>query len=193
MLPEGNWITRAPSLRRKAALLAKVQDEGGHGLYLYAAAETLGVSRDGADRAAAGRQGEVFVDLQLSDAELGRHRRHRLAGRRRRDHEPDPALPLLLRAVCARHGPHLQGRELPPAPGLRDHDDAGARHARAEGDGAGRARPLVVAVADDVRAASTPRASTATSRCAGRSSASPTTSCARNSSTRRCRRPISSG
>jgi ring-1,2-phenylacetyl-CoA epoxidase subunit PaaA len=46
MLPEGNWITRAPSLRRKAVLLAKVQDEGGHGLYLYSAAETLGTSRD---------------------------------------------------------------------------------------------------------------------------------------------------
>ena len=46
MLPEGNWITRAPSLRRKASLLAKVQDEGGHGLYLYSAAETLGVSRE---------------------------------------------------------------------------------------------------------------------------------------------------
>jgi ring-1,2-phenylacetyl-CoA epoxidase subunit PaaA len=46
MLPEGNWITRAPSLKRKAALLAKVQDEGGHGLYLYAAAETLGVARE---------------------------------------------------------------------------------------------------------------------------------------------------
>jgi len=46
MLPEGNWITRAPSLKRKCILLAKVQDEGGHGLYLYAAAETLGVSRD---------------------------------------------------------------------------------------------------------------------------------------------------
>ena len=46
MLPEGNWITRAPTLRRKSALLAKVQDEGGHGLYLYAAAETLGVSRE---------------------------------------------------------------------------------------------------------------------------------------------------
>jgi len=46
MLPEGNWITRAPSLRRKAVLLAKVQDEAGHGLYLYSAAETLGVSRD---------------------------------------------------------------------------------------------------------------------------------------------------
>jgi ring-1,2-phenylacetyl-CoA epoxidase subunit PaaA len=46
MLPEGNWITRAPTLKRKAILLAKVQDEGGHGLYLYSAAETLGVSRD---------------------------------------------------------------------------------------------------------------------------------------------------
>ncbi len=46
MLPEGNWITRAPSLRRKAILLAKVQDEAGHGLYLYAAAETLGISRE---------------------------------------------------------------------------------------------------------------------------------------------------
>lgn len=46
MLPEGNWITRAPSLRAKLVLLAKVQDEGGHGLYLYTAAETLGTSRD---------------------------------------------------------------------------------------------------------------------------------------------------
>src|SRR5512147_2145974 len=45
MQPEGNWITRAPSLKRKAILLAKVQDEAGHGLYLYAAAETLGVDR----------------------------------------------------------------------------------------------------------------------------------------------------
>ena len=44
-LPEGNWITRAPTLERKAILLAKVQDEAGHGLYLYCAAETLGVSR----------------------------------------------------------------------------------------------------------------------------------------------------
>jgi ring-1,2-phenylacetyl-CoA epoxidase subunit PaaA len=46
MLPEGNWITRAPSLRSKLVLLAKVQDEGGHGLYLYTAAESLGTSRD---------------------------------------------------------------------------------------------------------------------------------------------------
>src|SRR3954452_14444291 len=46
MLPEGNWISRAPTLKRKAILIAKVQDEGGHGLYLYSAAETLGTSRD---------------------------------------------------------------------------------------------------------------------------------------------------
>ncbi len=46
MQPEGNWISRAPSLRRKAILMAKVQDEAGHGLYLYAAAETLGVDRE---------------------------------------------------------------------------------------------------------------------------------------------------
>jgi len=46
MLPEANWITRAPSLKRKATLIAKVQDEAGHGLYLYSAAETLGTSRD---------------------------------------------------------------------------------------------------------------------------------------------------
>jgi ring-1,2-phenylacetyl-CoA epoxidase subunit PaaA len=45
MLPEGNWISRAPTLRRKAVLIAKVQDEGGHGMYLYSAAETLGISR----------------------------------------------------------------------------------------------------------------------------------------------------
>ena len=46
MLPEGNWITRAPSLKRKVALLAKIQDEAGHGLYLYSATETLGISRE---------------------------------------------------------------------------------------------------------------------------------------------------
>ena len=45
MLPEGNWISRAPSLKRKAILIAKVQDEAGHGLYLYCAAETLGFDR----------------------------------------------------------------------------------------------------------------------------------------------------
>src|SRR5262245_37139579 len=57
MQPEGAWITRAPSLRRKAILLAKVQDEAGHGLYLYSACETLGVSREElTDLLLAGRQ-----------------------------------------------------------------------------------------------------------------------------------------
>ena len=60
MLPEGNWITRAPTLKRKAILLAKVQDEGGHGLYLYAAAETLGRVARRADRGAARGQGQVL-------------------------------------------------------------------------------------------------------------------------------------
>src|SRR5215216_2627621 len=46
MLPEGNWISRAPSLKRKAILIAKVQDEAGHGLYLYSSAETLGTTRN---------------------------------------------------------------------------------------------------------------------------------------------------
>ena len=150
-LPEGNWITRAPTLERKAILLAKVQDEAGHGLYLYCAAETLGVSRDELYRAAAYGQDEILVDLQLPDADLGRHRRGRLAGRWRGDHEPGAAAALLLRPLQPGDGPHLQGGKLPPAPGLRHHDEDGERHAGAEGDGAGCAEPLVVAVADDVR------------------------------------------
>ena len=74
MLPEGNWITRAPSLRRKAALLAKVQDEGGHGLYLYAAAETLGSSREQlVDQLLAGRAkySSIFNYPTLSWADIG--------------------------------------------------------------------------------------------------------------------------
>jgi ring-1,2-phenylacetyl-CoA epoxidase subunit PaaA len=74
MQPEGNWLTRAPSLRRKAILLAKVQDEAGHGLYLYAAAETLGVSRDELLEALhAGRQkySSIFNYPTLSWADIG--------------------------------------------------------------------------------------------------------------------------
>jgi ring-1,2-phenylacetyl-CoA epoxidase subunit PaaA len=74
MLPEGNWITRAPSLRRKAALLAKVQDEAGHGLYLYSAAETLGASRsDMIDDLHAGKAkySSIFNYPTLSWADIG--------------------------------------------------------------------------------------------------------------------------
>jgi len=74
MQPEGNWITRAPSLRRKAALLAKVQDEAGHGLYLYAAAETLGVSREAlVEQLHAGKAkySSIFNYPTLSWADIG--------------------------------------------------------------------------------------------------------------------------
>jgi ring-1,2-phenylacetyl-CoA epoxidase subunit PaaA len=74
MLPEGNWITRAPTLKRKAILLAKVQDEGGHGLYLYAAAETLGTSRDellAALHAGKAKYSSIFNYPTLTWADVG--------------------------------------------------------------------------------------------------------------------------
>jgi len=74
MQPEGAWITRAPSLRRKAILMAKVQDEAGHGLYLYSAAETLGMSRDEMlDRLHTGRQrySSIFNYPTLTWADVG--------------------------------------------------------------------------------------------------------------------------
>jgi ring-1,2-phenylacetyl-CoA epoxidase subunit PaaA len=74
MQPEGNWLLRAPSLRRKAILLAKVQDEAGHGMYLYAAAETLGVDRaELTEKLVAGRQkySSIFNYPALSYADIG--------------------------------------------------------------------------------------------------------------------------
>jgi ring-1,2-phenylacetyl-CoA epoxidase subunit PaaA len=74
MQPEGNWITRAPSLRRKAILIAKVQDEAGHGMYLYSAAETLGADRaDLTDMLISGRQkySSIFNYPALSYADVG--------------------------------------------------------------------------------------------------------------------------
>jgi ring-1,2-phenylacetyl-CoA epoxidase subunit PaaA len=74
MLPEGNWITRAPTLKRKTILLAKVQDEGGHGLYLYAAAETLGTSRDqmlDALHSGRAKYSSIFNYPTLSWADIG--------------------------------------------------------------------------------------------------------------------------
>ncbi len=73
-LPEANWLTRAPSLRRKIALLAKVQDECGHGLYLYAAAETLGVAREDLQEellAGKARYSSIFNYPTLSWADIG--------------------------------------------------------------------------------------------------------------------------
>jgi len=74
MLPEANWITRAPSLKRKATLIANVQDEAGHGLYLYAAAETLNISRDemiGQLHAGKAKYSSIFNYPTLSWADMG--------------------------------------------------------------------------------------------------------------------------
>jgi ring-1,2-phenylacetyl-CoA epoxidase subunit PaaA len=73
-LPEGNWVTRAPTLQRKAILLAKIQDEAGHGLYLYSAAETLGVSRDellDALHSGKAKYSSIFNYPTLSWADMG--------------------------------------------------------------------------------------------------------------------------
>ena len=74
MQPEGNWITRAPTLHRKSVLLAKIQDEGGHGLYLYSAAETLGISREELVQAlhsGAAKYASIFNYPALTWADMG--------------------------------------------------------------------------------------------------------------------------
>ena len=153
MLPEGNWITRAPSLRRKAALLAKVQDECGHGLYLYAAAETLGTSREElVDLMLAGKSkySSIFNYPTLTWADIGAIG-WLVDGAAIMNQIPlcrcsyGPYARAMIR-VCKEESFHQrQGFEimLTLARGSR----------RAEGDGAERARSLVVAGADDVRAA----------------------------------------
>ena len=126
MLPEGNWITRAPSLRRKAILLAKVQDEAGHGLYLYCAAETLGTSREQmieALHAGHAKYSTIFNYPTLTWADIGAI-----------GWLVDGAA-IMNQGAAATHisyGPYaramgacVQGRKLPSAPGLRNHDRAG--------------------------------------------------------------------
>ena len=115
MQPEGAWISRAPSLRRKAILMAKVQGRG------RSRAVPLRGRRDArrrpwrSARHAAQRQAEVLLDLQLPDGDLGRHRHDRLARRRCRDREPGAVVPLLLRSLRPRDDPGLQGGVVPPA------------------------------------------------------------------------------
>ncbi len=188
MLPEGNWITRAPSLRRKAALLAKVQDEGGHGLYLYAAAETLGVSREELiDQILAGKAkySSIFNYPTLTWADIGAIG-WLVDGAAIMNQIPlcrcsyGPYARAMIR-VCKEESFHQrQGFEIMMtlARGTR----------RTEGDGAGCAGPLVVALADDVRPAGRRQPARRPVDASGRSSASPMTNCARNSSMPRCRR-----
>ena len=150
MQPEGNWITRAPTLERKAILLAKVQDEAGHGLYLYCAAETLGVTRDELlEQLNSGKAkySSIFNYPTLTWADIGAIG-WLVDGAAIMNQVP---LQRCSYGPYARHDPDLQGRELPSAPGLRPDHETRPRHARAAADGAGCAEPLVVAVADDVR------------------------------------------
>ena len=140
MLPEGNWITRAPSLKRKAILMAKVQDEGGHGLYLYSAAETLGVSRDQmVDDLHAGKAkySSIFNYPTLTWADIGAIG-WLVDGAAIMNQIPlcrcsyGPYARAMVR-ICKEESFHQrQGYDIMLV--------ARARHARAEGDGAGRAR-----------------------------------------------------
>ncbi len=153
MLPEGNWITRAPSLRRKAILLAKVQDEAGHGLYLYCAAETLGTSREEmieALHSGKAKYSTIFNYPTLTWADIGAIG-WLVDGAAIMNQVPlqrtsyGPYARAMVR-VCKEESFHQRQ-------GYRDHDRDGQRHGRAEAHGAGRAQPLVVAEPDDVRPA----------------------------------------
>ena len=151
MQPEGNWITRAPSLRRKAGLLAKVQDEAGHGLYLYSAAETLGVSREElVDQLLEGKAkySSIFNYPTLSWADIGAIG-WLVDGAAIMNQIPlcrcsfGPYARAMIR-ICKEESFHQrQGYEIMVT--------LCSGSAAAEGHGAGRAEPLVVAVADDVR------------------------------------------
>ena len=151
-LPEGNWITRAPTLERKAILLAKVQDEAGHGLYLYCAAETLGVSRDELfEKLHSGnmKYSSIFNYPTLTWADMG-------------------AVGWLVDGAAIMNQVPLQRTSFGPYSRAMVrickeesfHQRQGfdimmkmcAGTAAAEGDGAGCAQPLLVSGADDVRA-----------------------------------------
>ena len=133
MQPEANWITRAPSLKRKAILMAKVQDEAGHGLYLYSAAQTLGITRDEMTEQLIDGKAKYSSIFNYPTPTLGRHGRDRLARR--------PAPPSATRCRCAAprtalrpgDGSRLQEGVVPPAAGLRDPADAHAGHPRRSG------------------------------------------------------------
>jgi ring-1,2-phenylacetyl-CoA epoxidase subunit PaaA len=149
-LPEGNWVTRAPTLERKAILLAKVQDEAGHGLYLYCAAETLGVTRD--------ELTEMLLDGRMKYSSIFNYPTLTWADMGAVGWLVDGAA--IMNQVPLQRtsfGPYsramirMQRRVIPSAPRLRHHDEDGQWHARAKEDGARCSQPLLVSVADDVR------------------------------------------
>ena len=143
VLPEREWILRAPTLQRKLALTAKVQDEVGHAQLIYRVVEDLGKPREQCLADLVDGQGEVPQRLPLPDEDLGRRRRDRLARRRGRDHQPEGAPQVLVRAVRADHEEDLLGGVVPHPPRPRRDPRDGHRHARAVRARAGGARPLV--------------------------------------------------
>ena len=140
VLPEREWILKAPTLQRKLALTAKVQDEVGHAQLIYRVAEDLGKPRDADVRRPDLGQGEVPQRLPLPDEDLGRRRRDRLARRRGRDHQPEGAPQVLVRAVRADHEEDLLGGVVPHPPRPRRDPRDDDRHRRAARARAGSAR-----------------------------------------------------
>ena len=157
VLPEREWIMRAPTLRRKLALTAKVQDEVGHAQLLYRVAEDLGKPRDAMFEDLLARQDEVPQRLPLPDEVVGRHRDHRLARRRGRDRRPAGAPRLVsyapyartMRKICWEESVHIMhGRDVVVT--MVNGTTGPAR------DGPGGARPLVGPADADARPAQRP-------------------------------------
>ena len=128
-LPEGNWITRAPTLDRKAILLAKVQDEAGHGLYLYCAAETLGVSRDQMTEqllSGKAKYSSIFNYPTLTWADIGAIG-WLVDGAAIMNQVPIQRCSF--GPLQSRDDPRLQRRKFSSASGLRHHDEIGEGNA----------------------------------------------------------------
>ncbi len=148
---------RAPTLRRKLALTAKVQDEVGHAQLLYRVAEDLGKPREAMFDDLLAGQDEVPQRLPLPDPELGRRRDHRLAGRRRGDRRPAGAARLVLCPVRPDDAQDLLGGVGPHHARARRRGDACHRDAGPAGDGPGGARPVVGTADADARPADAAR------------------------------------
>ncbi len=131
VLPEREWILRAPTLQRKLALTAKVQDEVGHAQLIYRVVEDLGKPARRCLQDLIVGKTQVPQRLPLPDEDLGRRRRHRLARRRRGDHQPEGAPQVLVRAVRADHEEDLLGGVVPHPPWARRDPDDDERHRRA--------------------------------------------------------------
>ena len=156
VLPERDWIMRAPNLRRKLALTSKIQDEVGHAQLLYRVAEDLGKPRPQMLARPARGKDEVPQRLPLPDALVGRCRDHRVARRRRGDRVAAGAARLLLRAVRANDAQDLLGGVRPHHARPRRRADPHERDRCPARHGPGSAGPMVGPAHADARAADRP-------------------------------------